>query len=115
MEILKQILFGSIYVLLLVIVLAVIYAVIWYALFIPVAKNRRHKEKVKEANLEYNKIAVEHSNKAKALMETDKDIKHNLYKLHGLEEKIKTYQKQIEELESELNTKTTNKNTSKKK
>lgn len=97
MQTLKLILDITIYIGLIILVLSIAYTIIWTALFFPVAKLRKHNEKVAEANKEYNKIEAEFTALARAKQTTDAELKKLLYVINSKEQELKELEKKISE------------------
>ena len=93
---LQNILNTVIYLVIIIALLAVAYAVVWTALFYPITQNRKHKEKVAEAQKEYNKIEVEHATIIRAKEETNDELKKLLYMIHNKEKYLEDLNKKIE-------------------
>ena len=75
--------------------LSVAYAMVWSAIFVPINKLRKHKERIDELNKEYNKIEVEHAYQIKAKETTDKELQVTYARLHQSSEQLKEMEKKV--------------------
>lgn len=82
--------------------LSVAYAMIWSAIFVPINKLRKHKERIDELNKEYNKIEVEHAYQIKAKETTDKELQVTYARLHQSSEQLKEMEKKVFVAKEEL-------------
>lgn len=80
-------------------VLAVIYAVIWMAIFVPIVKLRKHKQKVFEMERRYNKIEVEYATKMQLKEQTDEKLRKVLYILSQKEVELEKVTNELAEKE----------------
>lgn len=76
-------------------VLAIIYIIIWVAIFFPIIKLRKHKQKVFEMEKKYNKIEVEYGTKMKLKEETNEKLRQTLYILAQKESQLEDIEKKL--------------------
>lgn len=105
--IIKQLLDLVINVALIVALLAVIYAIIWTAIFFPIIKLRKHKQKVFEMEREYNKIEVEYATTMRLKDATDEKLRQTLFILSQKEQQLEKINKELEKKDKETNKKKT--------
>lgn len=81
---------------------AVIYMIVWIAVFFPIIKLRKHKQKVFEAEKKYNKIEVEYATTQRLREATDEKLRKLLYVLSQKELKEKELDDSIALKQKEL-------------
>lgn len=84
---------------LIIVIIAVIYAVIWTAIFIPIIKLRKHTEKVRESNREYNQIESDIGAAEIARSNNDEKITKQLLTIHYKKVEEKEIRERIKQLE----------------
>ena len=89
-----------------VLVIVAIWCAIWIGAFFPIVKNRKHQQKVREFEKDYNKIEVEYGATMRLKEATDEKLRSTLFVLAKKE-------KELADITAELEKKTTE--TSKKK
>src|SRR5690554_713930 len=108
MESLKVFAEAMFYLVIIVAFISLAYTLVWTALFYPITKKRKHEEAVAEANREYNKVQVEHATIIKAKETTNEQLKKILYTIHQKEKQLENLNKEIDSKVAEAN-KTTKK------